>query len=252
MDLIQKTKAIFKRELRSYFESPVAYVFLVVFLMLTAFLTFSAGRFYENGQADLRGFFFWHPWVYLILVPAAAMRLWAEERRTGTIELLLTMPVTLTQAILGKFLAAWAFLSIALLLTFPVFLTTLYLGEPDIGVAIAGYLGSFLLAGAYLSVGVLTSAMTRNQVISFVLSVVICLFLLLAGWPPVTDLLVRLTQDHGGLEWLVQGVASFSFMPHYESIQRGVISLRDFAYYASLIGFMIFATHVVLENRKAA
>lgn len=252
MDMIQNTKAIFKRELKSYFESPVAYVFLVVFLMLTAFLTFAVGRFYENGQADLRGFFFWHPWVFLILVPAAAMRLWAEERRADTIELLLTMPVTLSQAILGKFLAAWAFLTIALALTFPVFLTTLYLGEPDIGVALAGYAGSVLLAGAYLSVGVLTSAMTRNQVISFVISVVICLFLLLAGWPPVTDILVRIAQDHGHLEWLVEGVAAFSFMPHYESIQRGVISLRDLVYYASLIGFMVFATHLVLENRKAA
>lgn len=252
MDFIQNTKAIFKRELKSYFESPVAYVFLVVFLMLTAFLTFAVGRFYENGQADLRAFFFWHPWVYLILVPAASMRLWAEERRAGTIELLLTLPVTLTQAILGKFLAAWAFLAIALLLTLGVPLTTLYLGEPDMGVALAGYLGSFLLAGAYLAIGILTSAMTRNQVISFVVAVVISLFLLLAGWPPVTDLLVRLAQDHGHLEWLVQGVASFSFMPHYESIQRGVIALRDLAYYASLILFMLVATHLVLENRKAA
>lgn len=252
MDCTHNTYAIFKRELRSYFESPVAYVFLVVFLMLTGFLTFSVGRFYENGQADLRGFFVWHPWVYLLLVPAAAMRLWAEERRAGTIELLLTMPVTLTQAILGKFLAAWSFLAIALALTCPVLLTTLYLGEPDIGVALAGYFGSILLAGAYLSVGILTSAMTRNQVISFVVSVVICLFLLLAGWPPVTDFLVPLAQEYGGLDWLVQAVASFSFMPHYESIQRGVIALRDLAYYASLMGFMLFATHLVLENRKAA
>jgi ABC-2 type transport system permease protein len=252
MDFIRNTKAILKRELKSYFESPVAYVFLVVFLMLTAFLTFAVGRFYENGQADLRGFFFWHPWVYLILVPAAAMRLWAEERRAGTIELLLTMPVTLTQAILGKFLAAWAFLTLALILTVPVLLTTMYLGSPDIGVALAGYFGSVLLAGTYLAVGMLTSAMTRNQVISFVISVVICLFLLLAGWPPVTDLLVRVTQDHGNLQWLVTGVASISFMPHYESVQRGVIALRDLAYYFSMILFMLWAAHVVLENRKAA
>lgn len=246
------TKAIMKRELGSYFESPVAYVFLVVFLMLTSFLTFAVGRFYENGLADLRGFFVWHPWVYLILVPAAAMRLWSEERRAGTIELLLTMPVTLFQAIMGKFLAAWLFLAIALALTFPILLTTLYLGSPDLGVALSGYLGSLLLAGTYLSVGMLTSAMTRNQVISFVLSVVISLFLLLAGWSPVTDLLVRLVQDHPGLQWLLQAVTAFSFMPHYESIQSGVISLRDLAYYASVIIFMLFATHLVLENRKAA
>ena len=246
------TKTILKRELSSYFESPVAYVFLVVFLMLTAFLTFAVGRFYENGQADLRGFFMWHPWVYLILVPAVAMRLWAEERRAGTIELLLTMPVTLFQAIMGKFLAAWGFLAIALALTFPVLLTTMYLGSPDLGVAFSGYLGSLLLAGMYLSVGMLTSAMTRNQVVSFVLSVVITLFLLLAGWAPVTDFLVRMVQDHPGLEWVLQGVTAFSFMPHYEAIQSGVISLRDLAYYASVIIFMLFATHLVLENRKAA
>lgn len=252
MEFMNSTKAIFKRELRSYFESAVAYVFLIVFLMLTSFLTFGVGRFYENGQADLRGFFFWHPWVYLILVPAVAMRLWAEERRSGTIELLLTMPVTLTQAILGKFLAAWAFLALALLLTFPVTLTTLYLGDPDLGVVTTGYIGSLLLAGAYLAVGVMTSAMTRNQVISFVLAVVVCLFLLLAGWPPVTDFLVQAVQDHPSLQWLPHGVASFSFMSHYESVQRGVITLRDIAYYVSVIVFMLFATHLVLDNRRAA
>ena len=252
MEFMNSTKAIFKRELRSYFESAVAYVFLIVFLMLTSFLTFGVGQFYENGQADLRGFFFWHPWVYLILVPAVAMRLWAEERRSGTIELLLTMPVTLTQAILGKFLAAWAFLALALLMTFPVTLTTLYLGDPDLGVATTGYIGSLLLAGAYLAVGVMTSAMTRNQVISFVLAVVVCLFLLLAGWPPVTDFLVQAVQDHPSLQWLPHGVASFSFMSHYESVQRGVITLRDIAYYVSVIVFMLFATHLVLDNRRAA
>ena len=252
MDCVQNTKAVLKRELRSYFESPVAYVFLVVFLMLTAFLTFAVGRYYENGQADLRAFFVWHPWVYMILVPAAAMRLWSEERRSGTIELLLTMPITLSQAIMGKFLAAWLFLAIALVLTLPVLFTTMYLGSPDLGVALTGYIGSFLLAGTYLSVGMLTSAMTRNQVISFVLSVVICLFLLLAGWPPVTDFLVRAVQDRPGLEWLVHGVAAFSFMPHYEAVQRGVVALRDLVYYVSVIMFMLFATHLVLENRKAA
>ena len=247
MDFAKNTCAILKRELKSYFESPVAYVFLVVFLMLTGFLTFSVSYFYENGQADLRPFFFWHPWVYLILVPAVAMRLWAEERRSGTIELLLTLPVTMAQAILGKFLAAWLFLGIGLVLTFPVVLTTFYLGSPDMGVVVGGYVGSFLLAGAYLAVGTLTSAFTRNQVISFVLAVVICLFLVLAGWPPVVDTLVRWAPA-----WLVKTVAAFSVMPHYESVQRGVIDLRDLAYYASVIVFMLFATHLVLENRKSA
>ncbi|MDD5677912.1 MAG: ABC transporter permease [Kiritimatiellae bacterium] len=247
MDSIRNTKAIIKRELASYFESPVAYVFMVVFLMLIGFLTFFVARFYESGQADLRGFFFWHPWMFLILVPAAAMRLWAEERRAGTIETLLTLPVTATQAILGKFLAAWIFIGLIVALTFPIVLTTVYLGAPDSGAIICGYIGSFLLAGAYLSVGMLTSALTRNQVISFVLSLVICLFLLLAGWPPVTDLMV-----HWAPEWLVRTVAAFSFMPHYEAFQKGVLDLRDFAYYFSVIIFMLFGTHLVLENRKAA
>jgi len=247
MDFIRNTKAIIKRELASYFESPVAYVFMVVFLMLIGFLTFFVSRFYESGQADLRGFFFWHPWMFLILVPAAAMRLWAEERRAGTIETLLTLPVTVAQVILGKFLAAWIFIGLTVVLTFPIVLTTVYLGAPDRGAIIGGYIGSLLLAGAYLSVGMLTSALTRNQVISFVLSLVICLFLLLAGWPPVTDLMVRWAP-----EWLVRGVAAFSFMPHYEAFQKGVLDLRDFAYYFSVMVFMLFGTHLVLENRKAA
>jgi ABC-2 type transport system permease protein len=220
---------------------------MVVFLMLIGFLTFFVSRFYESGQADLRGFFFWHPWMFLILVPASAMRLWAEERRAGTIETLLTLPVTVTQVILGKFLAAWIFIGLIVVLTFPIVLTTVYLGAPDRGAIIGGYIGSLLLAGAYLSVGMLTSAMTRNQVISFVLSLVICLFFLLAGWPPVTDLMVRWAP-----EWLVRGVASFSFMPHYEAFQKGVLDLRDFAYYFSVMIFMLFGTHLVLENRKAA
>jgi len=247
MDSIRDTKAIIKRELASYFESPVAYVFMVVFLMLIGFLTFFVSRFYESGQADLRGFFFWHPWMFLILVPAAAMRLWAEERRAGTIETLLNLPVTITQVILGKFLAAWIFIGLIVVLTFPIVLTTVYLGAPDRGAIICGYIGSLLLAGAYLAVGMLTSALTRNQVISFVLSLVICLFLLLAGWPPVTDLMVRWAP-----EWLVRGVAAFSFMPHYEAFQKGVLDLRDFAYYFSVIIFMLLGTHLVLENRKAA
>ena len=166
MDSIRNTRAIIKRELASYFESPVAYVFMVVFLMLIGFLTFFVSRFYESGQADLRGFFFWHPWMFLILVPAAAMRLWAEERRAGTIETLLTLPVTAMQAILGKFLAAWIFIGLIVALTFPIVLTTVYLGAPDRGAIVGGYIGSILLAGAYLAVGMLTSALTRNQVIS--------------------------------------------------------------------------------------
>ncbi len=247
MDFIRNTKAIAKRELMAYFESPVAYVFMVVFLVLIGFLTFFVSRFYEIGQADLRPFFIWHPWLFLILVPAAAMRLWAEERRSGTIETLLTLPVTMTEAILGKFLAAWFFIGLIIALTFPIILTVAYLGNPDKGAILGGYIGSFLLAGTYLSVGSLTSACTRNQVISFVLALMICLFLLLAGWPPVTDLLVKWAPD-----WMVNGVASFGFMPHYEASQKGILDSRDIIYFLSVIAFMLFGTHVVLKNRKSA
>ncbi len=247
MEFIRNTKTIAKRELAGYFESPVAYVFMIVFLVLIGFLTFFVARLYEGNQADLRGFFMWHPWMFLILVPAAAMSLLAEERRSGTIETLLTLPVTLPQVIIGKFLAAWLFLALAIALTFPVVLTVYYLGNPDGGAIIGGYIGSILLAGAYLSAGMLTSALTRNQVISFVLSVVICLFLLLAGWPPVTDILVKWAP-----RWLIDGVASFSFMPHYEAFQKGVLDMRDFVYYLSVIAFMLFGTHLALNNRRTA
>jgi ABC-2 type transport system permease protein len=236
-----------KRELAGYFGSPVAYVFIVIFLMLTGFFTFSVGRFYEAGQADLRAFFEWHPWIYLFLVPSVGMRLWADERRTGTIELLLTLPITLTAVVLGKFLAAWAFVGIALVLTFPTLLTVIYLGNPDVGAALCGYIGSFLMAGAYLSIAGMTSSMTRNQVISFILSVVICLFFVLAGWSPVTDILAGWAP-----RWLVDVVAGFSFMPHFASVERGVLDLRDFAYYFSVMFFMLFANGVILQNRKAS
>ena len=239
--------AVFTRELKAYFQSPVAYVFLVGFLLLSGFLTFSMTHFYERGVADLQPFFFWHPWVYLLLVPAATMGLWAEERRSGTVELLLTMPITITHAIMGKFLAAWFFIVIALALTFPIVVTTFYLGKPDAGVIVSGYLGSVLLAGSYVSVGMLASSMTRSQVIGFVVSLMVCLLLVLAGWPPVTDLFSSWAPN-----WLVEGIASFSLMPHFESLQRGVIDVRDVVYYVSMMVFMILATQVVLDNRKSA
>lgn len=239
------TTVIAKREWASYFSSPVAYVFIIIFLALSGFFTFSVSRFFEAGQADLQSFFFWHPWLYLLLVPAITMRLWAEERRSGTIELLLTMPVKPHQAILGKFWAAWGFLALSLALTFPVVLTAYYLGQPDAGPIVCGYLGSLLLAGACTAIGMFTSALTRNQVISFILSVVICLFLILAGFPPVTDLLSRVFAG-----WVVDLIAAFSLVAHFDSLQRGVLDLRDVVYYASVIAFMLFATHVVVENRK--
>lgn len=240
-------RSICKRELTGYFASPVAYVFIVIFLLLVGFFTFSAqlGRFFEMEEASLAAFFTWHPWIYLFLVPAVGMRMWSEERRQGTMELLLTMPITTWQAIVGKFLASWAFLALALALTFPVIFTVSYLGDPDMGPIICGYIGSVFLAGGYLAVSSLTSAMTRNQVISFILSVVICLFLLLAGFPPVTDMLVQWAPN-----WLVDTVASFSVMTHFFSFQRGVLDSRDVVFFLSLIGFCLFGTSVILRSLR--
>jgi len=235
---------IAKRELASYFASPVAYVFLVIFLLLTGFLTFTAGAFFERGEASLGAFFAWHPWVYLVLVPAVGMRLWAEERRAGTLELLLTLPVTAWQAILGKFLASWLFLAIALALTFPVVVTVNVLGAPDNGAILAGYLGSLFLAGAYLAITCLTSALTRNQVIAFILAVVACLFLILAGFSPVTDLLVRWASPA-----VVDTVAAFSVVTHFDGFQKGVVDSKDLLFFLSVIGYALFATGVVLRNR---
>jgi ABC-2 type transport system permease protein len=238
---------IAKRELNSYFASPVAYVFIVIFLLLTGFFTFMIGGFFERGEASLKdSFFVWHPWLYLFLVPAVGMRLWSEERRMGTLELLLTMPITPWQAIVGKFLASWLFLALALALTFPVVMTVNYLGSPDNGVILGGYVGSLMLAGGYLAISAMTSAMTRNQVISFILSVVICLFLILCGWPPVTDLLVRWAKPG-----LVDFVAGFSVMPHFEGFQRGVLDTRDVVFFLSIIGFPLFATSVILRGLRA-
>jgi ABC-2 type transport system permease protein len=239
-------RAIIKRELGGYFSSPVAYVFLVIFLLLTGFFTFTIGNFFERGEASLVSFFTWHPWLYLFLVPAVGMRLWSEERRLGTLELLLTMPLTTSQAIIGKFLASWLFLALALALTFPVWVTVNILGSPDNGVIFTGYIGSLLLAGSYLAIASMTSAMTRNQVVSFIVSVLICLFLILAGFTPVTDLLVRWASPV-----FVDIVASFSVMTHFDSFQRGVIELRDVAFFGSLIGFALFATGVIIRGLRA-
>ncbi len=237
-------RTIAKRELVSYFASPVAYVFLVIFLLLTGFLTFTAGAFFERGEASLASFFAWHPWVYLVLVPAVGMRLWAEDRRAGTLELLLTLPVSPWQAILGKFLASWAFLAIALALTFPVLITVNVLGEPDNGAIAAGYLGSLFLAGAYLAITCLTSAMTRNQVIAFILAVVLCLFLILAGFSPVTSMLERWASPA-----LVDTVAAFSVVTHFDGFHKGVVDSKDVLFFLSVIGYALFATGVVLRNR---
>jgi ABC-2 type transport system permease protein len=237
---------IVKRELASYFNSPVAYVFLVIFLLLAGFFTFTAGSFFERGEASLAAFFGWHPWLYLVLVPAVGMRLWAEERRSGTLELLLTMPVAPSQAIIAKFLASWIFIGVALALTFPAVITVNILGDPDNGMIVAGYLGSFLLAGAYLAITCMTSAMTRNQVVAFILSVVLCLFLILAGFNPVTDLLTRWANPA-----VVDTVAAFSVVTHFDNFQRGVIDLRDLVFFLSVIGFALFATGVIIRGHRA-
>src|SRR5438067_6695855 len=237
---------IAKRELIAYFTSPVAYVFLVIFLLLTGFFTFTAGNFFDPEQAILAAFFGLHPWLYMVLVPPVGMLVWAEERRSGTMELLLTMPVSTWQAIVAKFLASWIFLAVALVLTFPAVLTVNALGEPDNGVIVAGYLGSLFLAGAYLAITCMTSAMTRNQVVAFILSVVICLFFILAGFNPVTDLMVRWASPA-----VVDTVAAFSVVTHYDGFQRGVIDTRDVIFFLSMIGFALFTTGVIIRGHRA-
>jgi ABC-2 type transport system permease protein len=246
MNAWNNIKTITKRELGGYFTSPIAYVFLIIFLLLTGFFTFTIGNFFERGEASLVSFFTWHPWLYLFLVPAVGMRLWSEERRLGTMELLLTMPLSTWQAIVGKFLASWLFLALALALTFPVWITVNWLGSPDNGIIAAGYVGSLFLAGAYLAISCMTSALTRNQVISFILSVVICLFFILAGYTPVTDLLTRFASPV-----VVDVIAAFSVMTHFEGFQRGVIDLRDFVFFASVIGFALFTTGVIIRSQRA-
>ena len=237
---------IFKRELASYFSTPVAYVFIVIFLVLANAFAFQLGGLFERGQADLRPFFDFHPWLYLFLVPAVAMRLWAEERNTGSIELLLTLPVTQAQAVVGKFLAAWAFVGIALALTFPIWITVNYLGDPDNGVIVTSYIGSLLMAGGFLAIGSAVSAATRSQVIAFIITVVICFGLLLAGHPLVLGF-AKLALP----QWMVDGVASLSFITHFTSISKGVIDLRDLIFFGLLIGFFLYATSVVIDLKKA-
>lgn len=250
MNSLGTIKTIAKRELVAYFTSPVAYVFIVIFLLLNGFFTFMVGRFFESGQASLSGpFFTWHPWFYLFLVPAVGMRLWADERRVGTLELLLTMPIAPWEAIVGKFIASWLFLGLALFLTFPVVLTVNHLGSPDNGVIFAAYVGSWLMAGAYLAVSCITSAITRSQVVSFIISVVACLFLILAGFPPVINLLQGLTHNS---HWLVDTITSFSVITHFEGFQKGVLDSRDIIFFLSVIGFSLFATSVILRTHRTS
>lgn len=243
---MKNTLILFKRELAGYFATPVAYVFIVIFLFLTGVFTFNMGGFYERELADLQPFFTWHPWLYLFLIPAISMRLWAEERKTGTIELLMTLPVSMSQVVLGKYLAAWAFTAIALFLTLPIWITVNYLGDPDNGVILASYLGSLMMAGAYLAIGAAISSLTRNQVIAFVVSVVVCLGFILAGFPAVLDFFSSWTP-----EIVLEGIASFSFLTHFNSITRGVIDGRDLVFFATLIALFLFANAIILDLKKA-
>ena len=238
--------SVFKRELAGYFNTPLAYIFIVIFLFLTGIFTFYLGNYFGRGQADLKPFFMFHPWLYLFLVPAIAMRLWAEERKSGAIELLLTMPISLWTAVLGKFLAAWAFIIIALACTFPMWVTVSYLGQPDHGVILASYIGSALMAGGYLAIGAAVSAMTKNQVVAFVVSIVICFILTVSGAEIVLDFFTGWAP-----ELVIDVVASFSFLAHFQAIMDGVIDLRDLIYFASMILFWLFANLVIVEANKA-
>ncbi len=237
---------IFKRELSSYFATPVAYVFIVIFLILTGIFTFYLGGLFERGQADLQPFFSYLPWLYLFLVPAISMGMWAEERKSGSIELLMTLPVSVTEAVIGKFLAAWLFIGIALLLTFPLWLTVIYLGEPDNPVIFSGYLAAFLMAGAYLSVGACISATTRNQVIAFIITIVVCFGFILSGFPMVLDFFTGWAP-----QVLVTAISSMSFLSHFNSITKGVIDLRDIIYFVSFIAVWLLANVIIVEMKKA-
>ena len=240
------TFTVFRRELASYFATPLAYIFIVIFLVLAGALAFFVGNFFDRGQADLQAFFNFHPWLYLVLIPALSMRLWAEERKSGTVELLLTLPIATGAAVVGKFLAAWAFAGIALALTFPFWLTVSYLGQPDHGVIVASYIGSFLMAGGFLAIGACLSALTKNQVIAFVLTAAICFLFTVSGSPIVLGMLQAWAPES-----LVSTIASFSFLTHFTAIIKGVIDLRDAVFFASVIGVFLLANVVLVDLKKA-
>jgi ABC-2 type transport system permease protein len=236
-----------KRELGAYFGTPLAYVFVVIFVALTGAFAFFIGNFFERGQADLQPFFAYHPWLYLLLVPAIAMRLWAEERKAGTIELLMTLPISPSEAIVGKFLAAWIFIGIALALTFPMWITVNVLGNPDNGVILASYIGSFLMAGAFLAIGSCVSALTKNQVIAFIVAATICFLMVMSGLQLVLGFFRSWAPS-----FIVDAIASMSFLNHFELISRGVITLPSLFFYFSIIVLFLFANVIVVEQRKAA
>jgi ABC-2 type transport system permease protein len=237
--------SIFRREFGAYFSTPLAYVFIVIFLAMSGAFTFYVGYFFDRGQADLGAFFGFHPWLYLVFVPAVSMRLWAEERKSGTVELLMTLPVSTLQAVIGKFLAAWAFIAVAVLLTFPIWITVNYLGSPDNGVIVAGYIASIVMAGAYLAIGTSISALTKNQVIAFILSSLVCFLFLMSGLEIVLAFFRGWAPDT-----VVDIVADMSFLTHFTSISAGVIDLRDIVFFGSLIALCLFLNVLLVDGRK--
>ena len=240
------TRIIAMRELRGYFATPLAYVFLVIYLALMGWFTFSLGGFYERGQADLAPFFGFHPWLYLFLVPAISMRLWAEERKSGSIELLMTLPITMGEAVLGKFLAAWCFTAIALALTFPIWITVNYLGDPDNGIILTAYVGSLLMAGSFLAIGACISAANRNQVVAFIITVVVCFMFMLSGSQPILDFVSGWAGQSA-----VDAISGLSFLTHFNSLRKGVLDLRDIIYFLLIIGAWLYANAIVLSMKKA-
>mgnify|MGYP001192232412 FL=1 len=235
-----------KREFASFFATPVAYVFIAIFLMLSGIFTFFIGNLYERGQADLIPFFNFHPWLYLFLVPAIAMRSWAEERKSGSIELLMTLPISVAEAVLGKFIAAWLVLGMALALTFPLWLSVDFLGEPDHGIIVAAYIGSWLMAGAFLAISTCMSAFTRNQVVAFILAVVVCFLFVVSGSSIVLDAF----QPWAG-NLILDTVASFSFLSHFEAMAKGVLALNDVGYFFIIMVVWLYASLIVIEQKKA-
>ncbi len=237
---------IARREFSSFFATPVAYVFIAIFLMLSSVFTFFVGSFYDRGQADLLPFFNFHPWLYLFLVPAIGMRSWAEERRSGTIELLMTLPVTVAEAVVGKFFAAWAVLALALALTFPLWVTVNYLGNPDNGIIVAAYIGSWLMSGAFLAISMCMSAITKNQVVAFILAIVFCFLFVVSGSGIVLDAF----QPWAG-NLVIDTIASFSFLTHFEAMAKGVLALNDVGYFIILTVLWLYACLIIIEQKKA-
>lgn len=243
---LNMTKILFKREFNSFFATPVAYVFIVIFLVLSGIFTFYMGNFYERGQADLTPFFNFHPWLYLFLVPAIAMRAWSEERKSGSIELLMTLPVTTTQVMAAKFLASWAIMGLALLLTFPLWLTVNYLGAPDNGVIFAAYLGSWFMSGAFMAIGICMSAVSKSQVVAFILAVVVCFLFVLTGTGMVQEAFRGLVPTV-----LLDAIASLSFLTHFDAMAKGVLALQDVVYLALVIVAWLYAGLQLIEQKKA-